>query len=140
MTLHTALYSVCYRTSMMLNLETCFIAKAVGDKNWTIITGHGILDASHVCTINPAPIHSDRQFREIRKPSSLQFKDTFKTQINFEYLAHQGHDFLLFCASRIQQPPMTLRETEFYNTQYRLVHKMLAEFKPWPTSLGPSRH
>lgn len=136
MTLHTALYSVCYRTSTMLDLETCFVAKHAGYQNWTIISAHGVLDAAHICSINPHHIRTDRRFHEIREPSELQFHDTFRTHIKFEYLAHQGQDIVIFCGSRTEQPTMTVREIKFFNTQYRLVQKMLSEFRPWPTSLG----
>jgi|GEM_PF-6178216 len=140
MTTYAALYSICYRTSMMLDMETCFIARHSNQQNWTILEGHGVLNSPNIFSLTPHPSTLDRTFHEYQSPCELRFLAPFNTRITFEYLAYQGADIVLFCGSRQHQSKMTSPEIKFFQSQYRLATQVLADIRPWPTSLGTRRH
>ena len=128
MNIHKTLNSICARTSFLLDLETCFIAKHSNKNFWTMIAGHGILVAPHAFSLSSNLNFTDRGINEVHGTCTLQFQQAFNTTIEFEFLAKQGHDIALFIGSREPQPALNTDEIRLLRTQYNLIQKEFSQF------------
>src|SRR5210317_2351634 len=81
MNMHKTLNSICARTSFLLDLETCFIAKHSNKNFWTMIAGHGILVAPHAFSLSSNLNFTDRGINEVHGTCTLQFQQAFNTTL-----------------------------------------------------------
>src|SRR5210317_31321 len=133
MNMHKTLNSICARTSFLLDLETCFIAKHSNKNFWTMIAGHGILVAPHVFSLSSNLNFTDRGINEVHGTCTLKFQQAFNTTIEFEFLAKQGHNISLFIGSRVPQSALGSDDFRLLGVQYKLMQKEISKVSTWLT-------